>query len=69
MRNRYYRVVVASTEGGLYNAAPSAEKWIILGNTVRPFMGLDSDDDGSLGNIGRLHVEKKGWVALAYIEM
>lgn len=67
MQDRYYRVVVASTQGGLYNAAPAGEGWTVLENTIRHFVEMDANDDSSLGNIGRLLVKQDGWVALAYM--
>jgi len=69
MLKRYYRVVVASSEGGLYVAAPSADGWTILKSTIRKFTEMDSNDDQSLGDVGQMLVRQEGWVALAYIEV
>ena len=66
MSKRYYRVVVASSEGGLYVAAPSADRWTVLKSTIRKFAELDSNDDQSLGDVGRLLAKQEGWIALAY---
>lgn len=61
--NRQYRILVAATEGGLHNAASD---WRILENTVREFTRLETNDDNSLGNIGAVRVNTRGWVAIAY---
>jgi hypothetical protein len=66
MATRAFRAVLANTKGGLRTAAPSSEGWTILQNTVRQFDEADSNDDGSLGNIGGFQVAKPGWIALAY---
>jgi hypothetical protein len=68
MADRIYRVAIAATEGGLQNAASSADGWTILWNTVSEFSELTSDDDHSLGDIGGVTVSQSGWVALAYKE-
>lgn len=64
MANRDYRILIASDRAGLVALAGS--RWTILQNTVREFDTLDSDDDRSLGDIGGINVQKRGWVALAY---
>lgn len=64
MADRKYRVLVAKTEGGLHVAAGS--DWKMLGNTIREFQQLKTNDDHSLGNIGAIEVSEPGWVALAY---
>jgi hypothetical protein len=69
MSERYYRVVIASTEGGLHVAAPLSDGWTILKSTIREFTELDSNDDQSLGDIGSIIVKHRGWIALAYIEV
>ncbi|MDX2298674.1 MAG: hypothetical protein NW204_03025 [Xanthomonadaceae bacterium] len=63
MTNRIYRVAVAKTQGGLQNSA--TQGWTILPDTEKEFAEMDSNDDQSLGNIGRLLVKQRGWVALA----
>lgn len=69
MAERVLRVVFARTEGGLRNAAPPKEGWTILQNSIRQFIEADSNDDASLGEIGRLLVRQPGWIALAYKEV
>jgi hypothetical protein len=64
MSNRRYRVVVASSEGGLYVAASG--NWTVLKSTIRNFDQLETNDDHSLGDIGAVTVEESGYVALAY---
>lgn len=64
MADRKYRVLVAKTEGGLHVAA--GNDWKILGNTIREFQQLETNDDHSLGNIGAVDVAESGYVALAY---
>jgi len=64
---RQYRVIISKTEGGLDQVAKSGN-WTILQSTVREFAGLDSNDDNSLGNIGGIVVDQKGFVALAFKE-
>jgi hypothetical protein len=59
-----YRVVVADTEGGVLQAAAG---WTVL-KPVRAFSEIDTLDDGSLGDPGRLFVNRSGFVALAYKE-
>ena len=63
MTSRIYRVVVAKTQGGLQNSA--TQGWTILPDTAKEFAEMDSNDDQSLGHIGRLLVRQSGWVALA----
>ncbi|HUD72401.1 MAG TPA: hypothetical protein VMQ62_10605 [Dongiaceae bacterium] len=69
MPNRAYRVILATTEGGLRTAAPVGKGWTILQNTVREFSEATSNDDGSLGDIGELEVHGPGWIALAYKDL
>jgi hypothetical protein len=61
---RMYRVVLASTRSGLVVAAD--EDWQIEEASVREFAELDSNDDLSFENPGRLLVRNAGWVALAF---
>jgi hypothetical protein len=61
-----YRVVVADTEGGVIRAADD-DGWTVL-YPVRPFAEIDTLDDTTLGNPGRLWVKSSGYVALAYKE-
>lgn len=62
----YCQVIVAKTEGGLYQSAPQAEGWRVAEDTVREFDGLRSNDDQSLGDIGHLRCNQQGWIALAF---
>jgi hypothetical protein len=64
---RAIRVLLARNRGGLDAAA--GDEWTILENTVKEFAELDSDDDQSLGNVGRLMVDSTGLVALAFREI
>lgn len=61
--SRNYRVVLSISMAGL---RVSAQDWTILENTVREFVELDSNDDGTLGDVGGLLSRQGGWVALAY---
>lgn len=61
--NRYYRVVMSSSKEGLETAA---QDWTILESTVREFVELDSNDDGTLGDVGGILSRQSGWIALAY---
>lgn len=64
---RAIRVLLAKTREGL--DAVAGDEWKILENTVKDFAELDSDDDHSLGNVGRLMVDRTGMVALAFREI
>jgi hypothetical protein len=64
---RAYCVLVAKSEAGLHAAA--GDDWTILENTIKNFAELDTDDDDSLGDVGRVMVPGEGWVALAYQEL
>lgn len=44
----------------------AAQDWTILESTVREFVELDSNDDGTLGDVGGLLSRQSGWVAFAY---
>lgn len=67
MSARRYRVIVSKNEGGLMQVASSGG-WTLLQNTVREFASLDSNDDNSLGKIGKVAVAQSGWVGLAFKE-
>lgn len=67
MSGRRYQVIVAKERGGLIDVANS-DGWTLLQNTVREFVGFDSNDDNSLGDIGGLVVNESGWVGLAFKE-
>lgn len=67
MAGRRYQVIVAKTRGGLIQVA-SSDGWMLLQSTVREFVGFDSNDDNSLGDIGGLVVNESGWVGLAFKE-
>lgn len=64
MTERDYRVLVAGTRDELLALAPP--HWRVLENTIRPFQSLDTHDDQSFGEIGRVKVSSTGWVALAF---
>jgi hypothetical protein len=64
---RAFCIVVARTKAGL--GAAAGDDWTLLENTIREFVELDTTDDESLGDIGRVMVGKPGWVALAFQEM
>lgn len=62
-----YCVIVAKDRGGVI--ATAADGGWTLVEPIRPFSGLDTEDDGSLGpHIGRLFTSQSGYVALAYRE-
>lgn len=62
---RRYCIIVADREGGV-RATAQAGGWTVV-EPIRPFVDLDTRDDGTLGsNIGRLRVQGAGFVALAY---
>lgn len=62
---RKYRVLIASTEGGVRRIAAKGG-WTILETTLREFSGLDTNDDNSLGDIGQVIANGNGWVALSF---
>lgn len=62
-----YRVVVADTEGGVFEVAQD-RGWTVL-KPVREFTEIDTLDDTSLGDPGRLFVSRNGYIALAYKEI
>ena len=64
MAERQYKILVAKDEAGI--RALVTDGWILLQNTLREFESLDSDDDLSLGDIGRIRVAGHGFVALAW---
>lgn len=64
MTSRSYRVLVAKDRAGIF--ALAGNEWTVLENTIREFRSLDSDDDLSLGQVGRLNTDKIGFVALAF---
>lgn len=68
MTNRYYRILTAGSEQGLYDLAfENADyPWTILQNTIREFESLDSSSQ--FEGVGGLQIDTRGWVALAYID-
>jgi hypothetical protein len=64
MADRDYRILVAKDQAGL--VALAGTQWTILQSTVKEFRTLDTDDDLQLGKIGRVAVDREGFVALAY---
>jgi hypothetical protein len=69
MMPRIYRAILAGKRGGLRNAAPASDGWTILENTIRDFSEADSEQDGTLGDIGGFVVKQSGVIALAYKEV
>ena len=61
-----YRILVSSTRGGIISLAANGG-WTLYGDS-KSFTELSSNDDDSLGDIGRILVKKTGYVALAYRE-
>lgn len=64
MAERNYRILLAKDEAGI--AALAGAEWTILQTTVREFKSLDTDDDLSFDDIGRVAVNQSGFVALAF---
>lgn len=64
MAERDYRVLVAKDRDGLL--ALARPDWKLLENTIREFSSLNTHDDLSLGDVGRVVVDGAGWVALAF---
>ncbi|HRD95221.1 MAG TPA: hypothetical protein PLA97_02325 [Rubrivivax sp.] len=64
MASRAYRILVAEDREGIYSLA--GDDWTVLENTVREFRNLNTHDDGSFGEIGRVYVGSNGFVALAF---
>lgn len=64
MADRSYRVLVAKDKAGIF--ALAGNEWTVLENSIKEFHSLDSDDDLSLGDLGRLNTSKTGFVALAF---
>ena len=65
MADRYYEVLTSETYGGLVNLATHRGLKLDL-NTTKEFVELDSETDGSLGEVGSLSSTSPGWVGLAY---
>lgn len=61
---RAFRVVLSNSRGGLRVAA--TDQWTLLEDTIRDYAELDSNDDHSLGDVGRVLVRSAGFVALAF---
>ena len=64
MAERDYRLLVAIDRAGI--AALAEPDWTVLETTIREFRSLDSNDDLSFENIGRVAVDQPGFVALAF---
>jgi len=64
MTDRAYRILVAKDRAGIF--ALAGDEWTLLENTIKEFQNLGSDDDLSLGDIGRVVVNGPGFVALAW---
>jgi hypothetical protein len=64
MADRSYRVFFAKDRAGV--SALAVDGWTVLESTIREFKTLDTDDDLSFGEIGRVKVTSSGFVALAY---
>lgn len=64
MTDRDYRVLVAEDRAGIF--ALAGNEWTVLENTVREFKSLDTNDDLSFGDIGRVATDRSGFVALAF---
>jgi len=62
-----FRVVLSDSRGGLRVAA--TDEWTLLEDTIREYTELDSNDDQSLGEVGRLLVRSAGFVAFAFKEI
>jgi len=62
-----YRVVVADSEGGVFQAAERRGYTVL--KPVRAFTEADTLDDTTLGEVGRLRVFRSGYIALAYKEV
>lgn len=58
-----YRVIVAATEGGVIATAERENCTVI--RPIREFNNVDTLDDTSLGDIGRLFTNRRGFIALA----
>ncbi|MGN2248416.1 hypothetical protein ACFWZ3_17210 [Frateuria sp. GZRR35] len=63
---KIFRVVVADSEYGVLRTAQD-RGWTVV-KPIREFTEIDTLDDMSLGNPGRLFVKTGGFVALAYKE-
>lgn len=64
MAKSLLRVIVAKTRTGVRRLADEGG-WAVQGEIVN-FREIDTLDDGTLGaDIGRLFVNRDGWVALA----
>lgn len=61
-----YRIVLAETEGGVL-AAAAADGFTVL-NPIHEFSEVDTLDDTSLGDIGRVFTNSSGFIALALKE-
>lgn len=69
---RTYRVICANNEGAVI-ALANRDGWTIL-QPIRPFVGIESEDDGSLAGpdgseFGGFLTHKPGAVALCYKEI
>ena len=64
MTEREYKVLVARDRAGIY--ALAGDDWTVLENSIKEFQRLDTDDDLSFGDIGRVSTDGPGYVALCY---
>lgn len=62
--DREYRILVAQDRAGVTVLASGG--WTLLESTVKEFMGLDTNDDQSFGDLGRVATASGGWVGLAW---
>jgi len=64
MTDRTYRVLVANNRAGIF--ALAGNEWTVLENTIKEFRSLETDDDGSFGDIDGVVIDSRGFVALAW---
>jgi hypothetical protein len=65
MSERIYYVLASDSRAGLDNLA-DANGLKLDQKTVKQFLELETDTDGTLGDVGRASSPDPGWVGLAW---